>query len=78
MTRTNPIVSIKEARKILGKNYDHMSNEQIEGLIEDLDVIAIAALKDAHEKLMQEDALAMANLIYDIYQDKKRSSPDNR
>lgn len=76
------IISIKEARKLLGNKANNMTNEQIEELVETLDVIAVQALKDAREKRMKEDALAMANLIYDIYQDKRRSSanssPDNR
>jgi uncharacterized protein YjgD (DUF1641 family) len=67
------IISIKEARKILGKSYEHMSDEEVESLIENLDAIAIVSLRDAREKRMKQDANDMANLIYDIYQDKKRS-----
>lgn len=37
----------------------------------------IIPLEEARKK-RKEDALAMANLIYDIYQDKKRTVPDNR
>jgi hypothetical protein len=66
------IISIKEARKILGKDYEHLSDEQIGNLIEDLDAIAVAALKDAREKQIKDDATAMAELVYDIYQDKKK------
>lgn len=71
------IISVKEARKILGKTASGMTDEEIEKLIENLDDIAVHALKDAREKRMKEDAMAMAELIYDIYQDKK-SLPDNR
>jgi hypothetical protein len=72
------IISVKEARKILGKTASGMTDEEIEELVENLDVIAVHALKDAREKRMKEDASAMAELIYDIYQDKKHSPPDNR
>lgn len=66
-----PIISVKEARKILGKGYAHMSDSEVENLIQNLDAIAVAALKDAREKRMKEDAEALANLVYDIYSDKK-------
>lgn len=71
------IVSVKEARKILGKMAKVMTNEEIVVLVDNLDAIAIDALRQAREKRMKEDAMAMAELIYDIYQDKK-SLPDNR
>jgi hypothetical protein len=74
----NSIVSIEEARKILGSKADNMSDAEIVELVDNLDVIAVEALRLSHEKHMKEDAMAMANLIYDIYQDKKRSTPDNR
>lgn len=34
-------------------------------------------IPEPEEKRMA-DAIALANFIYDIYQDKKHSSPDNR
>jgi len=71
------IVSIKEARKILGKMAKEMTDQEIVDLVDNLDAIAIEALKQAREKRVKEDAMAMAELIYDIYQDKK-SLPDNR
>lgn len=46
------IISLKEARKILGKEMgDKLSDEELEKLIDDLDVLARAALKMAKEDL---------------------------
>lgn len=71
------IVSVKEARKILGRMAKDMTDEEITELVDNLDAIAIDALRQAREKRMKEDVIAFAELIYDIYQDKK-SLPDNR
>lgn len=65
------IVSVKEARKILGKIAEEMSDQEIIELVDSLDAIAIHALRQAREKRMEEDALAFAELLYDIYQDSK-------
>lgn len=69
-----PIISVKEARKILGKDADDMTNLEIENVIETLDLLAKDSLQVSKEKLlMKRDARRMAELIYDIYQDKKNS-----
>ena len=48
------IISLKEARKILGKETsDKLSDEELEKLIDDLDVLARAALKMAREELLE-------------------------
>lgn len=84
------IISVEEARELLGDDAKKMSDDQIEKLIEDFDVLARAALKMAREDLNEAkkpkiktqedrskaDALALAQLIYDIYQDKKRLTLD--
>lgn len=72
------IVSVKEARKILGKMAKEMTDEEIIELVNNLDALAIDALRQAREKRMKEDAMAFAELLYDIYRNKKQSSPDNR
>lgn len=67
------IISVKEARKILGKVASGMTDEQITETIETLDIIAKDSLQQARDRLkMNRDANEMAHLIYDIYQDKKR------
>lgn len=71
------IVSVKEARKILGKMAKEMSDQEIIELVDNLDAIAIDALRQAREKRMEEDAMAFAELLYDIYQDKKRGEETN-
>lgn len=48
------IISLEEARKILGKELsDKLSDEELEKLIDDLDVLARAALKMAKEDLLE-------------------------
>ena len=47
-------VSVKEARRILGKEMsDKLSDEELEKLIDDLDVLARAALKMAKEDFIE-------------------------
>jgi hypothetical protein len=70
------VVSVEEAREILGTEAEKMTDDQIIELVQNLDAIAVASLRDAMAK-RKEDAMDMANLIYDIYQDKKRGGiPD--
>lgn len=64
------IVSVAEARNILGQISDDMSDEQIIETVKTLDVLAVEALKSVERK-RKADAFALANLIYDIYKDKK-------
>lgn len=68
------IVSVKEARKILGKTAKEMTDHEIIELVDNLDAIAIEVLKQAREKHIEEDSMAFAELLYDIYQDKKRKN----
>lgn len=73
-----PIITVKEARKLLGSDANGMSDEEVEQIIGTLHSLAKAALDDARTKLrMKKDAKDLANLIYDIYQDKKKL-PDDR
>jgi len=43
--RPQPIISVKEARKILGRDYDKFNDEYIELMIKTLDSIAEAYIK---------------------------------
>lgn len=71
---TKPIISVKEARKILDSDAAGMSDEEIEQVVATLHSLAKSAIDDAKTKLrMKKDANDLANLIYDIYQDKKKS-----
>lgn len=70
------VVSVAEAREILGELAKDMSDEEITDLILNLDAIAVAALRDAMQK-RKDDAFDLANLIYDIYQDKKVADRKN-
>lgn len=51
------IISVKEARKLLGKDYDHMTDEQIEDLIIQLDEIARLSIRDSIEKIRSGEKL---------------------
>jgi len=48
------IISVKEARKLLGKKYDYMTDEQIEDTIIQLDEITRLSMKQSVEKLSEE------------------------
>lgn len=67
------IVSVEEAREILGKEAEKMTDAQIIELVQNLDAIAVAALRDVMAK-RKEDAMDLANLIYDIHRDKKHTN----
>jgi len=70
--RDKPIVSVKEAREILGKDADSMTDEEILNVINTLDLLAKDALEQAKRKIrMKKDAKALAELTYDIYKEKK-------
>lgn len=67
-------VSVAEARDILGKDAEGMTDEQIQDVIITLDLMAKDALESARKALrMKRDTKAMAELIYDIYQDRRRA-----
>ena len=67
-----PIVSVKEARKLLGDSADAMSDDEILKVINTLDLLAKDALQLARENLRKKkDADDLANLVYDIYQEDK-------
>jgi hypothetical protein len=81
MSGDNLIVSVKEARKILGSDAANMTDDEIIEVISTLDIMAKGALETARTKLrMKQDARELATLIYDIYQDKKRieNNSDNK
>lgn len=69
---SKPVISVQEARKILGKVSDRMSDEELLTTIDTLDLLAKDALEHARREVqMKADAKDLANLIYDIYKDKK-------
>ncbi len=69
-----PIISVKEAKKILGKDADSMTNSEIEEIIETLHLLAKDTLQVAREKILRKrDAKGLAEIIYSEYQaDKKQ------
>ena len=73
------IVSVKEARKMLGKDAHGMSDDEIIQVITTLDLLAKDALELARVKLRRKkDAKALANVGYDIYQDEKRTKKQSK
>jgi hypothetical protein len=72
---TKQIISVQEARKLLGVDAQGMSDEEIEQVVATLHSLAKSAIDDAKIKLrVKKDAKDLAGLIYDIYQDKKKAS----
>ena len=75
--KDKPIISIKEARKILGKTAERMTDEEIDSVIETLDLLAVEALKLSKEDLLRKrDAKRLAELTYDIYQEQQGARND--
>lgn len=68
----NLIISVEEAREILGSNSDSMSDNEIVNVIQTRDALAVEALRNSRERI-KENALAFAQLTYDIYQDKQNA-----
>lgn len=67
----SPIISVKEARRILGSGAQRMADEEIVDLISVLESMSRFALKKATRELQsKKDAQALAGLIYDIYKDR--------
>jgi len=50
-----PIISIKEARKLLGKEAKNMSDEQVARLIEDTHELARIALRASRAKRLEKN-----------------------
>lgn len=68
------VITVKEARKLLGTEAVGMSDDEIQQIITTLHSLARAAIDDAKLKLRRKkDARELANLIHDIYLDKKRA-----
>lgn len=51
MLPQEPIMSIEEARKLLGKEYAHMTDVEVAKLVDDVDFLANLALRVAREEL---------------------------
>ena len=70
-----PNVSVMEAREILGSDALHLTDKEIEEIIATLDLLAKNSLEKAKIEIqMKKDAKDLAELIYDIYQEKRRNS----
>lgn len=71
------MLSVSKARALLGDDANGMTDRQIEEVISTLDLLAKDALQKARRKLrMKKDASQLAELIYDIYQEKKSSGSE--
>lgn len=64
-----PIISVKEARKLLGKEAKSMTDGEVARLIEDTHELAKLALQAAIEKVQMErkELLEWANFLYSRY-----------
>jgi len=68
------LISVSEAREILGENAKDMTDSELEFVLETLGLMANDALKISTNELHKKrDAYRMAQLTYDIYKDKLRA-----
>lgn len=58
---TKPIMTVKEARKILGKKYEKMTDTEIAQLVDDVDILAQMALRLAKEKRLTNHGIELGN-----------------
>lgn len=49
-----PIISVKEARKLLGKEYDSLTDEKVSELVEQLHGLAKVSLDIAREQRLKK------------------------
>lgn len=69
--KNEPILSVQEARKLLGDGAETLTDDQIQEMINTLDLMAKDTLEQVRRKvLMKRDAKDLANIIYDCYKDK--------
>lgn len=52
-----PIISVKEARKLLGKEYENLTDEKVADLVEQLHGLANVSLDMARERLAKGEKL---------------------
>ena len=70
-------ITVKEARKILGKDANSMSDAEIEEVVSTLTILAKDTLETARLKILRKrDAKRLAELTYDIYQDEKQHTKE--
>ncbi|MCA9334025.1 hypothetical protein KC963_03180, partial [Candidatus Saccharibacteria bacterium] len=53
----NPIMSVKEARKLLGKKYEHMTDEEVTELVEQTHEFAKLALEMAKQERLKKSGI---------------------
>ena len=62
---SEPVVSVKEARSLLGEDVVGMSDDEIIEIINTLDLLAKDALQEAKRRAsMKKDAKGLAEIIY--------------
>lgn len=73
MIFVTPVVSLVEARKLLGNDAVGMTDDEILNVINTLDLLAKDAIDHAKKEIrIKKDAKVLAELMYDVYQDKKK------
>jgi len=56
-----PIMSVKEARKLLGKKYEHMTDEEVTNLVEQTHEFAKLALEMAKQERLKSNGVRTNN-----------------
>ncbi len=75
MSYIKPMISVEEAREILGSSALGMTDEDIFDVIETLDLMAKESLKKAKEKLaIKRSARDFAGFLYEQYIEEQKQS----
>ena len=68
MKTKGPIISVEEARQILGDDAIGMTDSEIIDVVNTLDLLAKDALQEARRRIkMKNDAKGLAEIIYSEY-----------
>lgn len=72
--KKHPTITVAEARKILGKDANTMTDAEIEEVISTLTLMARDTIETIKHKILRKrDAKRLAELIYDMYKDQKQN-----
>lgn len=72
-------ITVKEARKILGKDADSMTDAEIEEVVNTLTLMPSDTIETIKHKILRKrDAKRLAELVYDMYQEEKANGEQNK
>jgi len=75
----HPTITVAEARKILGKDTDTMTDAEINDIVDTLTLMARDTTEMIKHKILRKrDAKRLAELVYDIFQEEKAKGEQNK